>query len=1040
MKYRFQTFELDCNCRELNDNGKPLPLPPKAFALLMHLIENRERMVSKRELLELYWPANETDAALLKSVSLIRKVFHNGGTSNAIVKTYHGQGYRFIAEIETAQPLPPSEESTPIVLSEQRLASVVCVRFQEVDADLTIKADIVDKLEHYLAQARSIVDHHQGQLLHMMIDGFTAAFGAHRLYEDVARRALHCAVALADQTAMDASNSSAFTLTIGIDTGPIALDETEQDWRLPNVIERQATQLAQHAGNGEILLTQKTFNQLHDEIETEETPYGYKLISPPAQRAGIPARPHKRPSKFVGRRAEIAFLSANLNATLAGQGNAEMLSGPAGIGKTRLVSEFLNHQLPADCRSTMLHCLPSLNNTPLSPIRALCKALLAFAPVPTTNDLDQALLRELLDESQESEPVLKGLSDHEHRQKSYQLLDRLLASACADLPLIIVVEDVHWIDTTSLEYLNNMVANVENKRLMLMMTTRPVETRPLVDAVINLSPLSRNDCRELLRTSPSKNFQSHTADLLIKRAAGNPFFLEELAFAAQAGIDPNAEPPETVQAVIAVRIGSLPPIQRTLLYITSVIGPPAPKKLIAHLCKQTVDDIYPRLVELMKSGFIIEEAECITFRHMLISDTAYSMIAKADRRKLHSQIAHYYEDKPNDEPVRSEILAWHHQEAGETEAAIVYWIAACRTALSRSTRHETVAFAKNGLALINSNSDQCKRQMLDLQLMLASALTTLQGFADPEAGEAYLKAQALNRDVGNPKTIIRVLVGLWIHSWVRGNLDESLSYAHELMALAKVAKQPALYLQAHASMGQVLMHLGQIEAALEHLQTGLEFIKHEPPRTLPKQNAAVSCACYAAWSAHSDLARQFYETSQRLTQVLKNPFALAIHYSLSAEYLMFEGDIDECLLIADQAVSTSREHHFNFWLGTGLMMRGWALGQRDEFEQAFEAIDEGITVFESTGAGVQLANWYGLKAETQLAAGNWKAGLASVETALGHADLTEDLYFAPRIHTIAAKLHDHLGNKRDSVLHAKQGQKLAERFKLAPNATRLYTL
>jgi len=272
----------------------------------------------------------------------------------------------------------------------------------------------------------------------------------------------------------------------------------------------------------------------------------------------------------------------------------------------------------------------------------------------------------------------------------------------------------------------------------------------------------------------------------------------------------------------------------------------------------------------------------------------------------------------------------------------------------------------------------------------------------------------------------------------RRTLTESLSNAVKLMALAEKSKLPSIQLQAHTSLGQVLMHMGRIEEALENLHSGLNSIRNALPDTLSGQNVATSCAAYAAWCAsllgRDKEADDYYRQSCQLAKIFKNPFALGIHYALCSEYFLFKGDVKGCLKLANKAVVVSRQHDFSFWLGTGLILRGWALGQQGKQDQAFHALDEGITVFQSTGAGVQMSNWLGLKAEIELLTGKLPEGLQSVQQALHYADKTEDVHFKPRIHTIAAQLYQRMGNLSQSEEHSSQAKALIKRFGLATKA------
>ena len=889
------------------------------------------------------------------------------------------------------------------------------------------------------------MEHHQGQLLNTMGNGFSASFTQQGMYEDVARQAITCAEVLKQQALkQDSPASKTISLMMGVDTGTVPHNKDETLWRLPSEIERCAAQLAELAGNDEIILSKRTAELFQDEIQVETVADACKLLAAPDPRAGIPGRPKKHPSRFVGRSAELAFLNAQLGTLGSGRGQAVLLSGPAGIGKTRLVSEFVASQSPYAFESMVLHCLPNFSKAAMTPIRDLCVGMLALAQLDTTmlSKVDQALLRELLDASESSEPYLESLSDHEHRQWSYKLLNRIITEACRAQEIIVVLEDAHWMDATSQEYLHEIIRNMEDKKLFLVITTRPTDSLSFIDSVLYLSPLSQGASLELLKHSQvAQEVSDKAAIILVERAAGNPFFLEELALATHQGADPNAPPPETVQAVIFARISGLSPRLRMCIYVLAVAGSPASIDLIAYLLAEKPQDTRTDIVSLVKAGFVVEEMIYVSFRHMLINDTAYSMVSQTDRENLHRRTAQYLERHSGEDGVRPEMIAKHYQEAHEVDLAISYWIKATRESLQSTVTHETVIFADQGLALLDTSLNEHKAHGLYLELMKASALIKIKGFGNIEATCAYLNAQELNKTVQSVKSTIRILVGLWINDWVRGNLEESLSHARKLMKIAQKSEAPPLLLQAHAGLGQVLMHLGQAEDAHEHLSVGLAAMKDTRPGTFPEQNAAVSCAAYAAWTAsllgRSDVSKHYYGQSQVLAQLLPNPFAAAIHASLCACYLMHELDVDNCLALSEKAIAISREHNFSFWLGTGLVMQGWALGQLNREEEAFSAFKEGIDVFESTDAGVQLANWYGLKAETHLKFNQYQAALDAVDVALKYVEDTGDAYFAPRIHAVAQVANEKLGHPEKASVHAKEASELVKRFGYADKSIQL---
>ena len=271
MKCRFKTFEIDTQKKVIRANGREVALAPKAFNVLAYLIENHDRMVSKRELLDAFWPSNVSDAVLFKSVSQIRRALCKDSTEK-FVKTHHGLGYRFQAQIEEVATKDVLVETAKVDqpmnvdLTKQRLISVVSVRFND-DAHAGLRQDQTFDLKSYLEQAEALVEEHQGHLLHMMIDGFTAVFGLHAISEDSARRALRCAQSLLASS--DAQVLESLHLRIGIDMGFVDWSDIEsQKWKPYGSLERHTLSLSQQAHSGAIFLSKSTVDQLLDDVES----------------------------------------------------------------------------------------------------------------------------------------------------------------------------------------------------------------------------------------------------------------------------------------------------------------------------------------------------------------------------------------------------------------------------------------------------------------------------------------------------------------------------------------------------------------------------------------------------------------------------------------------------------------------------------------------------------------------------------------------------------------------------------------------------
>lgn len=1038
MIYRFEQFELDEGRQELRRAGDLVSITPKAFGVLTYLLKNGDRLVSKSELMDAFWSRNVSEAALQKTISLLRKSLDEDEAETPILKTVHGRGFRIVVDVtrqDTDTGTGTSVETAGV--AEQRLVAVLCLKISGPEG----RQPQPDTIDSCLRKARLQVESYQGKLLHMMVNQFTASFGVAPDFEDGARRAAHCAWQLSRTAEIRAIRSAGGHVSLGIDVGPMPLSGDENAWQAPSTLEIGAVALADADPRDAVLISETAFQQLRDEVDVSSHGDRYALTDIAVLSTGIPARPSKNPTGFVGRAAELAFLNSCFKEASTGSFRATALSGPAGIGKSRLTSEFLKSLGDGGARICMANCSAHMTNSALAPIRQICSALLQHgAEGLATDPVDAALLALLIDEDAQPSPVLEGMSDRQRNARTLALIQQVLRLASEEDPLLIVFEDVHWLDATSRATLGALLRKGGVPRVFLLMTTRPTEDPPLPDSVLNLSPLSAEDSLLLIRAVPGNDtISDDDAAVLSSRASGNPFFLEELVLAARSGTAVDLELPNTVQAVMEVRIGALAPAQRTVLYVMAIAGEVSAPQLLARLTQREEAALEDDLVSLVQLGFLFEDDAGFTFRHVLLSDTAYAMVAQQDRRRLHGEIARYLET--SDDPSRDETKAWHHQEAGNTAIAIGYWTKASYAAIHRSARPEAISFARSGLAQIDPEDASHQEAELRLRLALATALMAVRGYGAPEVGDELERALVLSTMAGSEKAKVRVLMGLWVNTWVAGKLETSLQHATELLQRAERSGDPSLRLQAHAATGEVLTHLGRLDEARLHLKNGLDHAPDVAAKTITDQNSAVTCAAYAAWVAglqgrKDDLLRHV-ETSRKLSLVRENLFSEAIHFALCAEVFMFLNDVEKTSELARQAISVSREHGFPFWLASGLVLEGWALGMAGRFDAAFPAIEEGISVFQRTGAGVQFTNWFGLKAETHLRAGEVQAGIEEGEKALAIAEGNQDSWFAPRVHSVLAALYSRQGEMPKAAFHTEQASSLKETRKLADAFVRI---
>ena len=1048
MRYEFQAHCLDVQRRELLRDGELVPIARKPFAVLLHLLEHRDRMVSKTELLETFWPRMVSENVLQSTIRQIRIAVGDDGRSQGVIRTYHGEGFRFVAAVSVAAPAPaghvngvplPDRAGDPppappglaegpgpppipglrtATLDEHRLSAVLACR---LSAGGTGGGGAIGPV---LGDAERLVERHGGRMLHLMPDGFTAVFGAAVGAEQGTRLAYDCARDLALTAAGGVGQTAVTRLRFGIDAGRFPVVAARSGARLGALqapVLTSALALADRAGPQQVTLSERAASHLGPDILRRRMTTGAVPLLRALPGSDAPAAFTERGfADFVGRHAEMAFLTDTLGRAVSGRGEMVLLCGEAGIGKSRLLAEFLARAAAQGCPCLTLLSDPRERNTPMAMMASLARRLDAAPGAAEADDgagdpVERALWRDLLGAGADA-AAFAALSPHARRQRTFRVLRTRLARLAARGPMVLAIEDAHWLDATSRDFLDHLGRTIDGLAVMVVVTSRPDPAQapalaPMV-TTLRLPPLEPDDGLRLLRLRPGKaRLRDADARALVDRAAGNPFFLEQLLVAVEGGADPGCGLPDTVQEVIAVRLGRLSDRARALLLATAVIGPQARRPMMAAAVGWNEADLEAALADLLDAGVLVEEMPeaggDFRFRHILLQNVAYAMLAPQDRRDLHGRIARLLAEA--DAAAEPERLAWHHQEAGETAAAIAQWTRAARMAQWRSASREAVAFAHNALRLIEGAQGRADvGQELELQLTLAQALAATMGYASDEVGVAYRRARDLSRSAGTPRSEFRMLVGLWNYAWVRGDLAQAHGHADELLALAASRGDPTLALRAHACMGEILFHMGALPAAADHLDTACRLFADSAEVRAATRVPAVACHCYAAWTAsflgRSAEALAFCEAAGGIADALLQPFSMALHLALKAELLLFEGDVVACRETAREAAALSLREGFPFWHGTALVNLGWAEAHAGEPAGGLARLRDGIAIFEATGARVQLANWYGLQAEVLHLAGDHAAARSACDTAAGWARRTGDLFFLPRIERTRAAL------------------------------------
>ncbi len=633
-----------------------------------------------------------------------------------------------------------------------------------------------------------------------------------------------------------------------------------------------------------------------------------------------PARrgaPHRH--RFVGRDREMASLQARLAQLANGHGHVAGIAGEPGIGKSRLLHEFRRSLTGRRLTYWPGRCLAYGNATPYLPVldllRQHCGVTDADSPAAITTKVHRSLqevgmvpeacapyLLPLLGVEAGTAP-LAMLSPQTLRARTLETLVQLSVNRSRVQPLVLEVEDVHWIDASSEAWLAALVERVVGVPLLVLVTYRPgYRPRWLEKSYatqLALRRLAPRDSLQVVHTvlHPEPVPEALTQAILAK-ADGNPFFLEELARTVVEQGDrrlPLAVP-ETIHAVLAARIDRLPPVEERLLQAAAVLGKDITLPLLQALTARPEEELRRSLRHLQAAEFLYEMSTgpdaVYAFKHVLTQEVAYQSVLPRTRAQYHQQLARTVEERfPAIATLQPEWLPHHYTAAGLRAQALPYWQQAGQRAIERAAHGEAIRHLTHGLEGVKTLPETPERtlQELGLQTALGLSLTATKGYTAVEVEQAYARAHELCQQVEDTPQLFPLLWSLLSFYLLRGHFQMVLELGQQLLALAQRLQDTAFLMEAHAGLGIISFYRGELVLAHEHLEQSLALYDPQQHRSyafLYGQDPGLACLSYAAWTlwllGYPDQARQRRHEVVALMQELSHPFRLAYLLTLAA--------------------------------------------------------------------------------------------------------------------------------------------------------------
>ncbi len=786
--------------------------------------------------------------------------------------------------------------------------------------------------------------------------GVLAYFGYPQAREDSARQAVRAALVLC------AEKFEGLRVCAGVHTGYIL---TGKDPSVPDAI-GSTTKIAMHlpfgAKTAEVLISAQTQRHVAGYfIATNLGRQNVHGISRPMElyrvtgESGANTRLEAATtlSPLCGRQSEQAMLIDFWEAAAIGSGKVMLLQGDAGIGKSRLILSLKERLSDGSCSVRELRCLPELSQSPLQPFINMFKELLGFAleDGPETNfsrlvnyaqnhtasrdPIAVPLLAAML-----SIPLLEpyqepSFTPAQNREKTYALVVECVMDLAAQQPLLLVIEDLHWADPSTLELLSQLVEAVPKSAILMLMSARSQLAPPWPEAQVSryrLPPLFDEGARNLVKLLAA-DLSGEMVERIIERADGVPLFVEELtAMTRSAAPDNHTVIPVTLLDLLTARLDGIGEAKRTA-QLAANLGGEFSLCMLKRISSLDEATLQQRLDTLLEAGLVqTMPHQCFQFKHALIQDAADQSQSRTDRQQAHKHIARILQTEfPEVVDTHPERLARHLSLAGQYAEAITYWIKAGTRAGLHSASQEAQMLFKEGLGLISKLEGSPHQIQLefDLLLGLGSAACSTQGYGSTEAISAYRQAMELGERSGGPD-MFRTTWGLWASASSRMGHSHALELAHQLLRMGRASHDPVQIQQGHFATGNILFWQGEFISAREHLEQAMALYQpehHQQHISQFGENVRVTSGAYLSWTLWflgcPDLALQTGEETLALARQLKHPFSLG--YALTfISLLQRRLRLPKATLTAaEETQALAIAQGFPLWQAGADLMLGW---------------------------------------------------------------------------------------------------------------------
>ena len=921
--------------------------------------------------------------------------------------------------------------------------------------------DLREVISSYQSCVAKTVGRFGGFVAKYMGDGVLVYFGYPQAHEDDAERAVRAGLEAVAEVAGLKSLTSLQT-RIGIATGLVVVGDLigsgeAQERSIIGETPNLAARLQAFAEPNMVVIAESTRRLLGDLFELQDLgTREFKGIGGPVP-VWAALRPSSAESRFdalhggrltplVGREEELELLLRRWSKAKTGDGQVVLLSGEAGIGKSRLTAALLE-SLAGEAHTQLRYfCSAQHTDSAFYPIinrmgraaafarddtpKARLDKLDALLAQTSTSIEDATLFSEMLSLVNDGRYPTLDLTPQQRRQRTLEALIAQTEVLTHSSPVLMIFEDVHWTDPTSLEVLDRVVNRIASLRVLLIVTFRsefkpPWVGRPHVTA-LTINRLGQREVDAMIdQVVGNKALPTNIRQDIIERTDGIPLFVEEMTTAvletanqdaaehAVAAVQsPCLSVPASLHASLMSRLDRLGPAKE-VAQIGAAIGREFSHALLASVVRKTETELGSALDRLVQAGLLFRQGlpphATYLFKHALVQDAAYGTLLRTSRQQLHGQIAKALEKEyPEVIEVQPELLAKHCAEAGWNEQAIRYWHAAGEKAVRRAGNREAIGHFRHALAALNEKqSSEIDRSLTELAILseLGPALMSVHGWSAPEVGAVFERAEHLARELESSVDLAPPLAGLWLFHTARGQFSRAEEITKELFHIAHTLQDPDIQLQAHHCAWPICWFRGELPEANAHADAGLTLydeVRHAKHRYLYLGHDPAICALsiksVLQWLlGHPTQGEHSERDAIELARRLKHAPSLAHALWFVCQAQVARGDARAVVNTASELLTLSEEHGLPQTRATALAYLGWAIGQTTDVSRGIRLLEDGFAMYSQLGIRTNRCLIICLLAETYLAAGQYGKGLEHARFAIAASSEMGDRWCLPRI-------------------------------------------